>query len=470
MQVTETKNEGLSREFSITIPAGDIDARIGERLEEVGKTVKMPGFRPGKVPMSILRQRFGKSVLGEVVEKAVTESTDRLMKDKELRPAMQPKVEITSFDEGKDLVFSVGVDCMPDIDTMDFKKLELTRLKAKVSDKEVDEAVERIAKDFRSSEPVAKARKTKVGDVAVIDFVGKLDGTPFDGGAGEDYHLELGSGRFIPGFEDQLVGKNVGDKVEVKVTFPAEYGSQELAGKDAVFDVEIKEIREYVDQKLDDEFAKSLGLDGIDTLRNQIRERIEADYGRVARNYLKRDLLDALHEGHDFEVPAAMVDAEFDQIWQQIEHAKEHGHLDEEDAAKSDDELKEEYRDIALRRVRLGLLLAHVGEENKIEVTQEELNRAIMAEAQRYQGQERQVLEYIQRTPEALASIRAPLVEDKVVDYIIEMAKVKDKEVAADDLVSEGEASAKPAKGKKASAKKASAKKAASKKAEAKKS
>jgi trigger factor len=472
MQVDETKNEGLSREYSVTLTAKEIGERVDARLSEVGGTVRVPGFRPGKVPMSVLRQRYSKAVMGEVLEKAVTETSQEVLDERELRPAVQPKIEITSFEEGQDLVYTINVDLMPEITPMDFSKLELTRLKATASDAEVDDALNRLAKDFRNSEPLKKARAAKEGDLVVIDFVGKIDGEAFDGGSAEGHRLELGSNTFIPGFEEQLVGAKKGDEVEVKVAFPENYGAENLAGKDAVFEVKVNEIEEYVDTVIDDAFATNMGLESLDQLKGHLRERIEADYGNVARGRLKRDLLDKLHEGHDFEVPEGMVETEFEQIWTQYERAKTAGETDPEDEGKSEDEIKEEYRNIAKRRVMLGMLLSEVGRVNEIAVGQDEVNRAIVQEAQKYPGQEQQVLEFYQNNPQANASLRAPLMEDKVIDFIIEMAQVTDKEVSAEDLMKDPDEDGAPAKkaaSKKAGAKKSSAKKSAAKKAGAKK-
>ncbi|MEQ8449927.1 MAG: trigger factor [Nitratireductor sp.] len=478
MQVTETKNEGLSREFSITVPADELESKVENRLAEVGQKVNIPGFRPGKVPMKILKQRYGDSVLGEVLEQAVSEATQSVMTERELKPAMQPKIEITSFEKGEDLVYTVGVELMPEIEPTDFSKIEVTKLTPKISDEEVTQALEGIANDYRSSEPIEEDRPLKQGDVAVIDFVGKVDGEPFEGGSAEDYRLELGSGRFIPGFEDQLVGAKKGDQLEVKVTFPEEYGSEALAGKDAVFDVTVKEIEAFKDTAIDDEFAKSLGMESLDQLKDMIRERLAGDYGELARGKMKRELLDKLYEAHDFPVPAGMVDQEFEQIWQQFEKAREQGQIDEEDKEKDDETLKQEYRDIAHRRVQLGLLLSHVGEKAGIEVTQDELNRAVVKEAQRYPGQEREVFEAFSKNPEMMGQLRAPIFEDKTIDYIVEQAKVDEQEIPVDELLAAErgeEASAEAKKGgakkaaKKSAAKKAASKKAGSKKAEAKK-
>ncbi len=435
MQVTETKNEGLTREFAITILAKDIETRVDAKLEQLKGDIQIPGFRPGKVPMTLLRKRYSKAVLGEILESAVSESSQKALEDNGLRPAVQPKIEVTSFDEGTDLEYKMSVELMPDFEPMDFSTLSLERLKGKVSDKEIDEAVERMAKDFRKSEPVARARKAKAGDVAVIDYVGKIDGEAFEGGSAEGHHLELGSGRFIPGFEDQLVGAKPGDHVAVEVTFPEAYPSAELAGKKAAFDVDVKELREYVDTPVDDEFAKSMGFESIDQLREQIGGRLEQEYAQVARTRLKRQLLDKLNDAHPFDVPPGMADGEFDAIWEQFEQAKAQGTLDEEDAGREEDEVKAEYRSIAERRVRLGLLLSEVGRMNDIQVAQEELNRALIQEAQRHPGQEREVFEAYQNNPEMMASLRAPVYEDKVIDFILEMAQVEDRDVTVEELM-----------------------------------
>lgn len=470
MQVQETKNEGLSREFLVTIPAADIGARVDRKLEEIKGQVNMPGFRPGKVPLTLLRQRYGKAVLGEVLEGAVNDSTQSTLSERELKPAMQPKIEVVSFDEGQDLEFKIGVELMPDIAPMDFSKLELTRLVAEVPETEVEEAVARLAQDFRQSEPVEEERPAAAGDVVVIDFEGRIDGVPFEGGKAEDFHLELGSGRFIPGFEGQLEGAKAGEEKDVAVTFPEEYAAKDLAGKDAVFSVKVKELRAYAEKAIDDEFAKSLGLDSLDQLKEQVRARLGQDYGGVARARLKRELLDKLYEAHAFEVPDGLVESEFESIWQQYEQARERGEIDPEEAEKDEDTLKAEYRDIAKRRVLLGLLLSHVGDEAKIEVGQEELSRAAVEEARRHPGQEQEVLKYFQENPQAMAALRAPILEEKVVDYIVEMAQVTEKPVSPQDLLSDpDEAPAEEAEPAKAPAKKAAAKKPAAKKAPAKK-
>ncbi|MDP6388696.1 MAG: trigger factor [Alphaproteobacteria bacterium] len=451
MQVTEKKNEGLSREFAITVPAEEIEARVTARLEELNSQVNIPGFRPGKVPVALLRQRYGQAVLGEVVEHAVAETSSQAIAERSLQPAMQPKIDVTSFEDGKDLEFTIAVEVMPTIEPADLKGIELERLTAPVGDEEVDRAVAGMAGEFARSEPIETPRPAKDGDVVVLDFEGKIDGAIFEGGAAKDFNLTLGSGRFIPGFEDQLVGANAGDAKQVKVTFPADYQSEELAGKDAVFDVTVKEIREPVETKVDDDLAKSLGLDSLDDLRKNIRERIENDYGQVSRGRMKRQLLDKLDEMHDFEVPPGMVEAETKSIWEQFEEARREGRLDQDEMDKDEDELKADYEKIAGRRVLLGLLLSEIGKKNNIEVTAEELNRVLLQEAQKYPGSERDILEYYQKNEQAMAALRAPLFEEKVVDFIFEMADITEREITSEELLAPpeepdaGDAKKKPA-------------------------
>lgn len=443
MQVTETKNEGLSREFSVRILAGDIAEKIDARLKEIGKDITIPGFRPGRAPAIILRQRYGKAVTGEILEAAIQDSSSQAIAERGLTPAMQPRItEFSEYEDGKDLEYKMQVELMPEFEPADFSKIELEKITVKVSDKEIDDALERLAAQNRVAEPVAKPRKAKTGDVVVIDFVGRADGAEFPGGAGKDFNLELGSGQFIPGFEDQLVGAKPGDKVEVKVTFPKDYNAAELAGKDASFEVTLNEIREYKAASVSDEMATNMGFENLAKLREAVRGNLEGEYASMSRTSLKRRLLDSLSELHDFEVPGGMVDAEFDAIWQQFEQAREQGQIDEDDIDKSDDDLKSDYRAIAERRVRLGLLLNEVGRSNGIEVSPEEVNRAIMAEAQRYPGHQREVVEHYQNNPQARAELQAPLFENKVVDFVLEMAKVKEKIGTMDDLIASEQAEA----------------------------
>jgi trigger factor len=456
MQVTQINAEGLKHEFKVVVPASLLETRMQDKLAEIARNVAMPGFRPGKVPMTIVRKKYGGSVMGEVLENAVNDGTGQAIGTNSLRPAMQPKVEIIKYEEGSDLEFSVTVEVLPEIKTMDFATISLERDKAVVPDSEVDDALAKIAERNESSEPVKRA--AKAGDVLVIDFVGKTDGVAFPGGTAEGYSLKLGSNTFIPGFEDQLIGAKAESDVEVNVTFPEGYGNEALAGKPALFEVKVKEVRAPKVAEVDDELAKAVGLENLDALKTAIKDEITRELDGYSRMKLKRALLDALAAGHDFPVPPGMLDAEFEAIWKQVEADKEAGRQDAADAGKSDDELKAEYRTLAERRVRLGLLLAEVGRVNEISVTQEDLNRGIMMEARRYPGQEHLVLQYYQKNTEALESLRAPLYEEKVVDFILELAQITDKEVSVDDLRKDpeegGEADAKPAKPKKKAASK----------------
>jgi len=474
MQVTETNAEGLKRDFTVVVPAADIEEKITARLTQVSKTIRMPGFRPGKVPVSLLRKQYGPSVMGEVLENVINETSQKVVEENEFRPALQPKIEITKFEEGSDLEFSLGIELFPEFEPADFSKFKLEKMVVDISEDDIKESLERLASAYKTTEPITSKRKSKKGDTAVINFVGKVDGKEFQGGKADDYPLELGSGSFIPGFEDQVIGAKVGDKLDVKVKFPEDYGAENLAGKDAVFEVEVKELRESTPAKVDDELAKKMGMEDLGKLKDALKEEHGREFENVSRLRMKRVLFDELLEAHDFELPEGMVEQEFDSIWKQFEETRKNNPdgIDEDDKGKSDEELQEDYKALAQRRVRLGLLLAEVGRLNNIEVTQDELNRAVMQEAQRYPGQEQQFFEYYQKNPDAVQAFRGPIYEDKVVDYIIELAKVTEKKVSVDELMKEPESdpsqSTKPTK-KAAAKKKAPAKKAAAKKAPAKK-
>jgi trigger factor len=435
MQVTETKAEGLKRAYKVVLSAGSLEERIQGRLKEISTQVNIPGFRPGKVPASILKKRYGPSVMGEVLDRAIQESTQKTLTDNEIRPASQPKVEITAFDEGQDLEFTIDVETLPEISEVDFKAIKLERLVSEVKDEDIQQSLEQIAQSRQTTNPLKTKRMCKKGDIVAIDFVGKVGGEEFAGGKGEDYKLELGSGTFIPGFEEQVIGKKPGESVTVTVTFPEEYHNADLAGKEAEFDVKLHAIEEKVVPEIDDELAKQMGKETLEELKDAISDELKSQYARSAHGLLKRDLMDELAKIDSFELPESMVDAEFKAIWEQIEAAKKADQLDEEDKGKSDEELEAEYKDIAARRVRLGLLLSDVGEKNQIKVEQEDVNRALMAEASRYPGQEKMVIEYYQKNPEAISNLQAPIFEDKVVDFVIELADVSDKTVTPEELL-----------------------------------
>jgi len=476
MQVTETKSDGLKCAFTVVLAAAEIDEKLTARLEQVGREVRLPGFRPGKVPASILKKRFGDAVMGEVIEAAVNDSSTQAIMERDLRPALQPKVEITTFEEGADLEYTMEFEVLPAIEPPDLTKLSLERRVAEIPDGEIDQSIGRIAEQYSQTATIEAKRPAQAGDVLVIDFVGKVDGEAFPGGAGEDHHLELGSNSFIEGFEDQLIGLEVDAESSVKVRFPDEYVNSELAGKDAVFDVKVKEIREKTPPAIDDELAKMVGMDSLDALREAVRKQTESEYGTVTRAHLKREILDKLAASQTFDVPEGMLDLEFDSIWTHVKEDKDKDRLDEEDAGKSEDELKADYREIAERRVRLGLLLSEIGRVNNIEVSKEEVSQAVMAEARRTPGQEQQVIDFYKENPQALGNLQAPVFEDKVIDFIIEMADITEKRVSPEVLMQAPEEAAedgdkkdeKSAAGAKAAAtqkKPAAKKKAAAKKA-----
>lgn len=451
MQITETATEGLKREFKVVIPAADIEQRVTSRLTEIGRSVRLPGFRPGKVPMTVLKKRYGSAVMGEVLERAVNDTSGEALREQNLRPALQPKVEITAFNEGTDLEFKLAVEVLPEIQPMDFSELKLERLRPEVPEAEVQEALERVAKQQRKSEAVERAAET--GDVVVIDFKGSVDGKEFPGGSAEGYSLELGTNSFIPGFEDQVVGAKAGETRTVSVTFPADYGAADLAGKPAAFEVAVKEVRALQRQPLDDSLAQAVGMEKLDELRQSLSEQIERNYEDLARQRVKRTLLDSLAERHEFAVPQGMVDIEFGAIWRQFEQERVRQKASAGDAepeeAINEEELKVEYRGIAERRVRLGLLLAEVGRNHNISVTPDEINRALTERARQFPGQERRVIEYYRNHPEAIDQIRAPMFEDKVIDFILERAEVTERRVPVSELLKddEDEAEAKASEG-----------------------
>ncbi len=525
MNVTETSAEGLKREFKITVPATEVEERVSRRLGEIGQSVRIPGFRPGKVPMQLLRKRYGPAVRGEVLESTVQGSSAEAMREHNLRPALPPRVEIVSAAEGADLEYKMSVELLPDMPEPDFSNLGIERLVAEVPDEDVDRALERLAEAQRKSEPVE--RPAENGDIIVADVVGRVGDEEIAGSRGEGREIELGAASYLPGFTDQLVGASAGDQRTVRVTFPEESGNTELAGKEGVFEIAVKEVRHRLPAAIDDELAQASGLENLAELRQEIRQRMQRDYDFIARQRLKRALLDKLAERYDFPVPPGMVDMEFNSIWAQYEAEKEQqkeaanaakeaaassapaaegpidaaalvapeetalegaserspasaeaekppardpesaqhhaiphpgstdepldaaaivapeetaleGASDAEPAAVPDEDnekAKAEYRRIAERRVRLGLLLAEIGRGNNISVSQEELNQALAQEARRHPGYERQVIDYYRRTPEAINNLRAPIFEEKVIDFIVELAKLEERKVTPQELM-----------------------------------
>ena len=446
MQVTETKNEGLSRAFTVAVPAADFDEKVDNRLKEVAKTAKMPGFREGKVPASILKKKFGPNVMGEALEQTINEASSKILGERKIRPATKPKIEIVKFEEGQDIEYTMDVEIMPEIKLGDFSKLKVERMVVEIDEEEVSKSLENMAKAYKTSTPVAKKRKAKSGDTAVINFLGKVGGEEFPGGKAEDYPLELGSNSFIPGFEDQVTGHEPGDEFDVKVTFPAEYGAEELAGKDAVFEVTLKEIQESTPAEINDELAVKAGMENLDTLKKAIREQHGAMFKDATRQKLKRTLMDSLEIEYKFELPTGMVEEEFETVKKQMNDAKEAGQLSEEEANRPEKESDKEFKEIANRRVRLGLLFTEIGAANDIKIAQEDFNRAIMEESKRYQGQEQAVIDYYNKNPEAVQALSGPIYEDKVVDFILELATISDKKVTIEELLADDDAPAKPKK------------------------
>ncbi|WP_018147326.1 trigger factor [Henriciella marina] len=443
MECTET-TDGLSRTYKVKVPASDLKTRLDERIEEIRPQMRLKGFRPGKVPASHVRKMFGKSLMGEVIEAAMKETSEKAIKDADVRPASQPDMHMESdmekvLEGEEDLSYHMHVDIMPDFEPADMSDIKIKKPVAEVDDAQLDETLDQVAENNMKYEPRGKTAKAKDGDAVVIDFLGKVDGEPFEGGAAEGHTLVLGSGSFIPGFEEQLVGLKTGEEKDVEVTFPEQYQAEHLAGKAAVFEVKVNEVRAPKKPDIDEEFAQGLGIDSLEELKTMLKTQLQQELDNASRAKAKRHLLDALDEKHDFDLPPKMVDMEFDQIWQQLQSEMDAGRVSDEDKDKSEDELKEEYRKIAERRVRLGLVLAEIGRLQEIKISEQEVQQALVREAQRYPGQERQVLEFFQKNEGAMAQLRAPIYEDKVVDHLLETVTVEEEKVSREELMSEDE-------------------------------
>ena len=455
MNVTELKSEGLKKVFKGVVPAAEFSKTVEEKLKGIAKTVKMQGFRAGKAPLAMVKQKYEASVKGEALEDLVQKTAQQVVKEQNLRPVMLPDVKITAFKEGEDIEFEVSVENMPEIKFDGLKDIALDKYMADVPAEEVEKALTYIPNSRKETTKLEDGRASQKGDTTVIDFVGSVDGVEFQGGKGNNYPLELGSNSFIPGFEDQLIGKKAGEKVDVKVKFPENYHAKDLAGKDAVFAVEIKELRAPKAVEINDEFAKSLGEESLDKLKASIAERIKADYEAASKMKLKRQLLDILDKNYNFEVPQSLVDAEYKSIVDQYEQAKKYNQLDESEKAKSEEDLLAEYKDIAVRRVKLGLLLSEIGQNAKVTITADDINKAIMNEARKYPGQEKAVFDFYVKNKQAVENLKAPVFEEKIVDYILGQAKITEKTVSVEDLYNFNEDGKKETKAKK-SAKKAS--------------
>jgi len=448
MQVTEVANDGLKRAYTVVVPAGDIAAERAKRLAELGRDLRLPGFRPGKVPTKVVEQRYGQAVMGEVLEQSVNKATDQVVSDRGLRPAMQPKVELVNFAPEADLEFKVELEVLPEIPMPDFAGIAVERLKAEPSDEQVDKALETIASRNRKLEDVTEVKAAEKGDILVCDFVGRIApaegeegrGEAFPGGTATDMPIEVDGPGFIPGFTEQLVGMLPGDERLVKVTFPEGYGTAALAGKAATFSVTAKGMKRSVVPPADEEMAKAIGFETLDALKDAVRGSLQQEYDNLARLRVKRALLDGLAAKAEFPVPDGMVEAEFAQIWQRVEQDLKAGNLDEDDKGKDEDTLKTEYRGISERRIRLGLLLSEIGRTNNISVTGDELARAMRQEASRYPGQEQQVMEFFRKNPQAADNLRSPIFEEKVVDFMLELAQVTDRHVSPEELTAQAAA------------------------------
>jgi trigger factor len=476
MQIVETTNEGLKRAYTVKISASQISAQIEGEVKRLAPQVRMPGFRPGKVPANLIRKMHGPALHQDALNSSIREAMDKLVSENALRPAMQPQVELgEGYEEGKDAELSVSLEVLPKIETPSLDGLKIDKLVVPVADAQVDEAVERIAGQQKSYE-TKDGRKAKDGDQVVIDFLGKLDGVEFEGGKAEATPIEIGAKRFIPGFEEQLVGLKAGDEKVITVTFPEDYPAENLKAKDVTFDITVHEVKIPGETKIDDDFAKNLGLEGLEQLRTLLRGQLEQETAGLTRTQMKRALLDQLAAGHDFDVPPSMVEAEFEQIWAQLvqEAAREE---DPEASLKEIEAEKDDYRKIAERRVRLGLLLSEIGQANDVQVSAQEMQQLMMQAAQQYRPEDRErFFQFVQSDPMVAAQLRAPLYEDKVIDFLIGKAEIAEREVTRDELqaaieAETSEAAAKPAKkaAAKPAAKKADAKEAATAEAPAKK-
>ena len=447
MEVTETLSDGLKREFQVQVPAADLEARVAERLGELKDRIQLRGFRPGKVPVTHLRKIYGKAVMAETIEAVILELNAQIVSERGLKLAMEPKVTIPNEASAvekviggqSDLAYTLALEILPKIELADFKGIKLERQVAEVIEAQVNDALEKIAEQNRPFAVKAEGAKVEKGDRIVIDFSGRIDGAPFEGGTGGDVGVNVGAGTFLPGFEDQLVGMTAGETRVVKVTFPDNYLNTQLAGKSAEFDVTVKSLEAPGQVTLDDAFAKSLGLESLDKIKQAVKGRLQQEHAALSRQKLKRQLLDELDEMHKFALPPTLAEDEFKNVWTTVENDLKAQGRTFADEGTTEEKAREEYRAIAERRVRLGLVLAEIGEKNKITVTEEEITRAIVERARQVPGREQEVWEYYRKTPAAVAAVRAPIFEEKVVDFLIELATVTEKQVSREDLLKDEE-------------------------------
>jgi trigger factor len=470
MQVSETLNSGLKREIKVTVPAKDMEARLMERLEDAKNKVRLKGFRPGKVPLQHLRRMYGKSFMAEVVNEILNDSSRTILSERGEKPAMQPEITMTEDEKeaekvlagAADFEFSLSYEVIPPIEIKDFSGIKITRPVYDVLEEEIEEQVKRVADSVRTYEP--KDGKAGDGDKVTIDYLGKLDGEPFEGGAATDSDVAIGHGQFIPGFEEELVGLKAGDTKTFKVTFPESYAAQHLAGKEVEFDVTVKQVAAAEELVIDDELATKLGLESAEKLREIVRGQLESQFGQITRQKAKRQLLDALDETYKFDAPSNLVQAEFDNIWAQVTRDLQAAGRTFEDEETTEEEAREEYQRLAERRVRLGLVLAQIGEEAGVQVSDEEMQRALIETIRRYPGhQQQEIYDFYRQNPQALASIRAPIFEEKVVDHLLSQIDVTDTKVSREELLADDEAEGEESKPKETAKKKAAPKKKAAK-------
>ena len=440
MQVTETLSDGLKRGFTVVVAEPELAAKREKRLAELSKTIQMPGFRPGKVPLNIVRKRYGDAVAAEILEGAVNEAHSQLLNERNLRPAMQPKLEIVKPGKDTDLEFTVEMEVLPEVAVPDLSDVTLSKPVAAVSDEKVEESLKTIADQRKSFKPVEQARPAAKDEQLKVDFIGRIDGVAFDGGTAQDVALIVAGPGFIPGFTEQVEGMAVGETKTITVTFPEEYGAKDLAGKTAEFEITAKELAVAEIPAIDDELAKTMGLEGLEQLKERVKEQIGREYEGQTRAKLKRALLDVLAEKAQFAAPVSLIEAEFNAIWQQVEADKAAGQADPEDEGKDEETLKAEYKAIADRRVRLGLLVAEIGRANEVQVTEQELQRAMFNEAMRYGAQAMQVVEFFRKNPQQMERFRGPIFEDKVIDFLLGSVKQDEVQVSAEELAKDPEA------------------------------
>ena len=447
MQVTETLSEGLKREYKVVVPAAELDAKVSQRLDDLKGRVRINGFRPGKVPVAHLKRMYGRSAMAEVIEATVRDANNQIVSERGFKLAADPKVTlpteesaITQLIDGKsDLNYTMALEIVPPITLGDFKTIKLTKLTADVAETEVEEGIKNIADQNRPYTPRPQGEKATKDDRITISFAGTIDGKPFEGGTGDDAVVLIGSNTFIPGFEDQLIGVTTGETRALKVTFPAHYMKEDLAGKDAEFVVTAKSVEAPGTVTIDDEFAKVLGLESLEKLRDAVKDRITREHASMSRQKIKRALLDELDKMHKFDPPPTLVEEEFDRVWKSVLQELENERKTFADENTTEEKAKAEYRAIAERRVRLGLVLAEIGEKNNITVTDDELSRAVMDRARQFAGQEQRVWDYYRQNPQAIAALRAPIFEEKVVDFLLELASVKDSKVSREELYKDDE-------------------------------